>query len=456
MNEKYLKDLYGWIGQKDATFSTDVPFETFVQKMQESSYAKQMHDWIGTKDPSFKKDVSFDTFTDKVSSSAAPDSWAGVPESAKFSGTKPTDIEELKNLKKKEQSATTELPVAASSSALRSQKKPQPKKEEGFLSSAKNAVQKGVEWNYASLAGLGGTLLDFYDNAINATKAALGGAEEGELTPEQQKEKAFKEKFGIQDTKSMSPIDPRAILSDAGNVASKIINSSIPQEQKNKLIQKLSMASNTAKIDIEKLKDYKEKHLPDNIPVRALQGIIEMTPDLLLAGAMENPAAVESKLGKLAEKATAKASPFIKKYAPKAAKVLEESIVAPFTKIMAVKEGVKQMAETKQGENAYWNAIEGSAKGALEGMEMHGLGLAAGKAAMPTARGISKLGVNSAVATAIAMPLANAGVFTTARALRKGITEGKMLTLEEAAMEATTGVGFSLLHLKSQFDNQND
>ena len=124
------------------------------------------------------------------------------------------------------------------------------------------------------------------------------------------------------------------------------------------------------------------------------------------------------------------------------------------TKILAAKEGLKEMGETKEGENPYVNLIKGSAKGGLEGLYMHGLGVGAGAVAKPLSKFISKSGLDSAIALSISTPLANAGVFTAARAIRTPIEEGRFATAEELATEAGTGIGFSLLHLGTQYNDQ--
>ena len=66
MNTEYLKSLYEWIGQNDETFSTDIPFEQFTQKMQDPAYAKKMHDWVGTMDDTFVQDMPLDAFQNKI------------------------------------------------------------------------------------------------------------------------------------------------------------------------------------------------------------------------------------------------------------------------------------------------------------------------------------------------------------------------------------------------------
>lgn len=47
MNEQQLKKLYELILQRDPSYATDVPYQSFVQKMQDASYTKKMQDWVG-------------------------------------------------------------------------------------------------------------------------------------------------------------------------------------------------------------------------------------------------------------------------------------------------------------------------------------------------------------------------------------------------------------------------
>lgn len=66
MNEEYLRQLYSYISEQDATYSQDVSFEDFAQKMGSSEYAGQIYDYLGTTDNTFKDDVSQQDFLSKV------------------------------------------------------------------------------------------------------------------------------------------------------------------------------------------------------------------------------------------------------------------------------------------------------------------------------------------------------------------------------------------------------
>ena len=66
MDEKYLQELYRWIGQNDASFGSDVPYEQFKQKMNDPSYAEKMHGWIGSIDKTFTQDLPLGDFINKT------------------------------------------------------------------------------------------------------------------------------------------------------------------------------------------------------------------------------------------------------------------------------------------------------------------------------------------------------------------------------------------------------
>jgi hypothetical protein len=66
MNEEYLRQLYSYISEQDATYSQDVSFEDFAQKMGSSEYAGQIYDYLGTTDNTFQDDVSQQDFLSKV------------------------------------------------------------------------------------------------------------------------------------------------------------------------------------------------------------------------------------------------------------------------------------------------------------------------------------------------------------------------------------------------------
>ena len=246
-------------------------------------------------------------------------------------------------------------------------------------------------------------------------------------------------------------------VAGTAKLALKIINSALPQSAKNKVISALNYVDAGLKNKIKEVEEVQEYALPkDNIAVNVTKGIVGMAPDLLAASVMKNPAAVEGRFTRVATEVSKDAKPLIKKYVPKAAKFIEESVRAPFTKIMAAKGTASGIANAEEGEDIVDAGIEGGIKGGLEGVYMHTLGVFAGKAMPAIAKQISRTGMNSKFATAIANPLANAGVFTTARALRTPIETGELATGRELAEEAGMGVGFSLLHAGSLYKNQNE
>ena len=414
MDEKYIQNLYSQLGGQSKFGS----FDDFKDLMQnDANYRSKFHAAFG--ESTLGK---YDDFESLVKKKTTPQ----------------------QNIQ--EEQPTTESSSEESSSASSSQD------EDGILTK----IGKGTA---AVAASAWKTVLEFDDNFYNAINSAIKSTDNVEKTNQlktnmQQLEELKKSHSNIDDRAAM---DPRTVLDVLKGITGFVINSTLSQKQKNALSAKLTSISNNIKADISDVEEYQKKNLPEgNIPIEITKNIVGMLPDLGAAYLLGNPAAAESRAAAWAAKSTEKSAPIIKKYAPKAAKVIEESIVAPFTKIMATKGAIKGAAETKEGENPYWNALIGGIEGTGEGMYMHGLGMGAGEVTKPVARFISKSGVNSAIATAIATPLANAGVFTTAKALRTAATEQRMITGEEAAMEAGTGVGFSLLHLKSQFDNQNE
>jgi hypothetical protein len=458
MNEKYLKDLYGWIVQNDSTYGTDVPYATFIQKMQDPSYAKEMHGWVGSIDPSFTKDIPIDSFLNKIKA------------------TEPS-VEKKNSV------------VSGSSSAdASSGSSSQETEDDGILSKIGNAALKAQAYTMLgtkkvadAVSGIASNIwsegfLKPVDDVLNAFKNQLnesnffGGDIPDTDKPASDAVKNQLEQLSKKKGGDMSPIDPRAILQGIGNVSSLIINSVLPQEQKTKSITALANASSNIKDQLKDIEEYQQKVAPEGvmkIPYEITKNIAGMAPDLVLAAAMDNPAYAESAAAKWAETTTKKAVPVIEKYSPQAAKVVEkylpkttklvkESVTSPFTKIMATKGAIKGMAETKEGEDPYVNSLYGALEGAAEGAYMHVLGVTAGEVSPAIAKLISKTGLNSAIATAISNPLANAGVFTSAKALRVAATERRALTPEEMIMEAGTGVGFSLLHAGSIYKNQNE
>jgi len=460
MDEKYLQDLYNWIKTKDTSYEGRYSFQDFTSKMQDTNYATKMHQWISTKDNTFSQRHPIDKFIGEVGG-----------------GTQQPSVE-------KKNSVASGSSSADASSASSSQET----EDDGILSKIGNAALKAEA---ATLMGakkvtdaVGGIASNIWsegflkpaDDVLNAFKNQLRETNFfGEDIPDTDKpasdavkkqlEQLSKKKGG-----DMSPIEPRAILTGVGNISSLIINSVLPQKEKNKLVLGLANASSSIKDQVKDIEDYQQKVAPEGVmkvPYEITKNIAGMAVDLGLAAASENPLYAESAAAKWAETTTKKAVPVIEKYSKTAAKITEkylskttklvkESATSPFTKIMAVKGAVKGMAETEEGENVYVNSLYGALEGAAEGAYMHVLGVTAGEVSPAIAKFISKTGLNSAIATAISNPLANAGVFTSAKALRVAATERRALTTEEMIMEAGTGVGFSLLHAGSIYKNQNE
>jgi len=326
----------------------------------------------------------------------------------------------------------------------------------------KGGVHKTVNYLSGIQSEAAKSVMNFVKNSAESASKALKGRSLFEEAPQQAPEYD-------KDGKLIYKISPEVLHPETQQgLISEIINSVLPDNVKQIAVFGLNQVSNHLKKDINRIDTYQEKTLPkNNVPTEVLKGISGMAPDLLVAAALENPSAMEGRVASWSAKASKKALPLIEKYAPKAMGVAEKYIpkvskfaaegsTGAFTKVLAAKGAVEGMATAKENENAYLKAIEGGVKGGLEGMYMHGLGQVAGKVTTPLAKGLSRTGINSAISTIIATPLANAGVFTTARALRTGISEGKLLTPEEAAIEAGTGIGFSLLHLGSIKKNHDE
>lgn len=253
------------------------------------------------------------------------------------------------------------------------------------------------------------------------------------------------------------PLDTTPLIKGAANFGLKIINSTLPQDKKNAIIAALNLGDQTLKRNLRDIQTVKSYGLPkDNIPIKIAENVLEIVPDLVAAEVIGTPVAAEGRIAKAANEITKDAKPLIQKYLPKAAKFIEEAVKAPFTKIMAGKGAVASIANAKEGEDIVESGVEGGLEGAREGIIMHGLGEAAGKAMPVIAKQISKTGLNSTWATGLANPLANAGVFTTAKAIRTPIEEGRLATEGELINELGTGIGFSLLHAGSLAKNHNE
>lgn len=253
------------------------------------------------------------------------------------------------------------------------------------------------------------------------------------------------------------PLDPTPLIKGAAEIGLKIINSTMPQDQKNIIISSLNLGDAYLKRGIRQINKVKDYALPkDNLAVTVAENVLGIVPDIVAADLMGSTAAAEGKLTKAATEISEGARPLIQKYLPKAAKFIEEAVRAPFTKIMAAKGVASGIANAEEGGDIIEAGLEGGIEGAKEGVIMHGLGVAAGKVTPKMAKLISKTGLNSTWSTGIANPLANAGVFTTAKAIRTPIETGELATGEELIMEAGTGVGFSLLHAGSLAKSHNE
>ena len=65
--DKYTVDLYDWIATQDATFTKDVSFSEFNEKISTNEeYAKSMYNWISSIDNTFSSDLSEQDFIGKV------------------------------------------------------------------------------------------------------------------------------------------------------------------------------------------------------------------------------------------------------------------------------------------------------------------------------------------------------------------------------------------------------
>lgn len=234
------------------------------------------------------------------------------------------------------------------------------------------------------------------------------------------------------------------------HLVEKVTQSSIPKESKEHAIKELGKASQWLEGRTQMMNEYQKNNpVPDNLVTSTAKGIAGMLPDLTLAGL--GGVGKEATVGKYVSELTQKAPQVIAKYAPKAAELLERSLTAPFTKVMAAKGAVEGGAENK--ENPTLGFVEGGLKGAGEGVYMHILGEGASKAAPYISSLIGKSGATSEISTAIANPLSNAGVFMAGKTARTLATEGRLPTQEELAHEGAMGLGFSLLHAGSLYRN---
>jgi hypothetical protein len=354
-------------------------------------------------------------------------------------------------VEKKSPSVTTELPVEGSSSASQLPPTKAPKEEDGGILSS---IGKGIENVTGYVSGIAAeaekSVLTFADDIVSGTK---------KLFEERNASIGKDEKFN-----PLNPLDVMKVTTEAlANQIGEVINSALSQEQKNAVIKKLTEASDAAKAAIYQREKLQEETLDDGITTKVLKGIAGFAPDLAVAALMENPVFLESKYAATTarvlptiQKISPKAAIVVEKYAPKVAKFTEEAVKAPMTKIFVTKGAISGVANAKDDETLVEAGVEGAKQGFFDGIYMHSLGYVAGKTSPLIARGLSKTGMNSAISTAIANPLANAGVFATAKAIRTPIEEGRLATEEELAMEIGTGIGFSLLHAGSTYKNHKE
>lgn len=364
---------------------------------------------------------------------------------------------------------TTELPSEAISSAtpLPKAKKPVSANEweqEGYKSASiqnwlgideDSAINKPAHWVNAIMQQGTVEALKVADNVVNASKNMLReqGFFDDEIpdtkTPISDAVKNQIKKENEGKTSGLKMYKPEA----QQGLFSKIINSALSQEQKNTITESLNNGSSHIKNWISGVEKYQEEYAPDEYLVnKVAKGVSGFAPDLFAAAALNNPALAEARLAA----ATKKVPAIVSKLAPKATKLFVEGVIAPITKVFAAKGALESVANAEEDDNLFTEGLIGGVKGLAEGVYMHFLGAAAGAVAPKIAKVISKANINSAISTTIATPLANAGVFATAKALRTGITEQRLITPEEIAMEAGTGIAFSLAHLGAQAKNHNE
>jgi transposase-like protein len=236
-------------------------------------------------------------------------------------------------------------------------------------------------------------------------------------------------------------------------IAEKIKGASISQEDKDHAIQELSKASTAIDGRIKAMDEWQHQNpVPENVLTNTAKGISGMLPDIAIAGLGTGSTGAVAQ--KYVAGLTERGPELIAKYAPKAAVLLERSVTAPFTKVLTAKGALEGGALNT--EDPSLGVLEGSLRGAGEGMYMHLLGEGAGRISPYLSKLIGKSGAPSELSTALANPLANAGVFTVAKAIRTPIEEGRLATADELAHEAAMGVGFSLLHAGSLYKTHSE
>lgn len=236
-------------------------------------------------------------------------------------------------------------------------------------------------------------------------------------------------------------------------IADKITGSLMKQSDKDHAIQQLSDTITWLDDRTKLMNDWQAANpVPENIGTNTAKTIAGMLPDIAIAGLGSGST------GAVAEKyitgLTSKAPELIAKYAPKAAALFERSITAPFTKVLAAKGAFEGGAENVNDPTL--GMVKGGLHGAAEGIYMHVFGEGANRVSPYISNLIGKTGTTSEISTALANPLANAGVFGAAKAIRTPLEEGRMVTADELAHEAALGIGFSLLHAGSTFKTHSD
>lgn len=270
-------------------------------------------------------------------------------------------------------------------------------------------------------------------------------------------ESYFDSVFGLFD--KVSTVDVAKNLNPAmlslNQLSDDIVSSNVSAEQKAESVKALNEMKGAVQGRIDMMNKYQaDNPVPENVFTNTVKGISGMLPDLAVASLGGSGTAAENLLGRTVSKLTQNAPEVISRYAPKAATLIQEAATAPFTKVMAVKGALAGGAENSENPNL--GIITGALKGEAEGMYMHGLGVAAGKVSPYIAKVIGEAGAPSQISTAIANPLANAGVFAGAKAIRTPIEEGRLATADELSHELAMGVGFSLLHAGQQYKTQSE
>ena len=274
MDEKYLQDLYNWIKGKDASYESRYSYQDFASKMQDTEYATKMHQWISTKDATFSERHPIDKFISEVGGGAQQ------PPAEKKNPI-PTPTSEEDTMESPSESTSSELSSQTVKPKIQTQTK-MPTAEsddEGVLSKIGNAALKAQAYimlgekkvadvTTGLLASPLKWFLDKSDDIVNAERNMLrqGGFFDDDM-PDTEKPitDALRKQFSKskradgtpltdEDIRLLtskpkvlgeSPLDPRVIISGVATIANKIINSSIPEKQRNAIINNLALTSNS-------------------------------------------------------------------------------------------------------------------------------------------------------------------------------------------------------------------